>query len=50
MTCEVILCQCFGKCVSDLVFRTNREDLDESLAHMFSKVMIAYVDVLGSRT
>ena len=50
MTLEVILCQCFGKCISDLVLSAHRENLDEPLLHMFTKVMIAYVYVLGSRT
>jgi hypothetical protein len=33
--------------VSNLVFGINREDLDESLAHMFAKMMTANVYVLG---
>ena len=49
MTLKVILCQCFGKCVSNLVFCANREDLDESLTHMFAKMMVTYVVVLGPR-
>ncbi len=49
MTLKVILCQGFGECVSNLVLGVHREDLDESLAHMFTKMMVAYVNVLGPR-
>jgi hypothetical protein len=47
MTLEVILCQSFHESVSNLVFGVNREDLNESLAHMFVKMMITNVYVLG---
>ncbi len=50
MMCEVILCQCLGKCVSDLVFCANRKDLDKSLTHVFAKMMVTYVDMLCPRT
>jgi hypothetical protein len=49
MTLKIILCQGFGECVSNLVLGVHREDLDESLAHMFVKMMVAYVNVLGPR-
>ncbi len=32
-----------------LVSTVHREDLDESLAYMFAKMMVAYVNVLGAR-
>ncbi len=32
-----------------MVLGVHREDLDESLAHMFAKMMVAHVNVLGSR-
>ena len=44
MTLEVILCQRLRKGIGDLL------DLDESLPNMPTKVMVAYVDVLGART
>jgi hypothetical protein len=47
MTLKVILCQSFHESISNLVFGVNRDDLDESLAHMFAKMMIANVYVLG---
>jgi hypothetical protein len=47
MTLEVILCQSFCQSVSNPVFGINRKYLDESLAHMFAKMMIAKVYVLG---
>jgi hypothetical protein len=47
MTLEVILCQSFCESVSNLVFGVHREDLDESLVHMFAKMMIANISVLG---
>ncbi len=50
MTLEVILCQSLGKCISNLVFCVDREDLDKSLVHMFAKMMVANIYVLGPRT
>jgi hypothetical protein len=47
MTLKVILCQSFCESISNLVFGVNREDLDESLAHMIAKMMIANAYVLG---
>jgi hypothetical protein len=48
MMLEVILCQCFCECISNLVFDgVDGEDLDEPLLHMFAKVMIANIYVLG---
>ncbi len=49
MTLKGMLCQGFGECVSNLVLCVHREDLDESLAYMFTKMMVAYVNVLGPR-
>ena len=50
MTLKVILCQSLGKCVSNLVFRVDREDLDKSLTHMFAKMMVANIYVFGPWT
>ncbi len=50
MTLKVILCQSFRKCVSNLVFGINREYLDKPLSHMFPKMMIANIYVLGPWT
>ena len=50
MTLEVVLCQGLGKYVSNLVFCVDREDLDKSLMHVFAKVVVANVYVLGPRT
>jgi hypothetical protein len=44
---EVILCQSSCECVSNLVFGVDREDLDKPLLHVFAKVMIANIYVLG---
>ncbi len=33
--------------ISDLGI--DREDLDESLSHMFTKMMVTHIDVLGPR-
>ncbi len=50
MKLKVILCQGFGEGISNLVLGVHREDLDESLVHMFAKMMVAHVsDVLGPR-
>ncbi len=48
---KVILCQRFGERISNLVLGVYREDLDESLAYIFAKVMVAHVNVnvLGPR-
>ncbi len=43
MTLEVVSCQSLGKCISNLVFCVDREDLDKSLAHMFAKMMVANI-------
>jgi hypothetical protein len=50
MRLEVILCQSLGKCISNLVFCVNRENLDKSLTNMFAKTMLANIYVFGSRT
>ncbi len=47
MTLEVILCQSFCECVSNLVFGVDGEDLDKPLSHVFAKMMIANIYVLG---
>jgi hypothetical protein len=47
MMLKVILCQGFSECVSNLVLGVHREEIDESLAYMFAKMMVAYVNVLG---
>ncbi len=47
MTLKVILCQSLCKCISNLVFCVDREYLDKFLAHMFMKMMIANINVLG---
>ncbi len=49
MTLKIVLCQRFGESISNLILGIDREDLDESLSHMFTKMMVAYIDVLGSR-
>jgi hypothetical protein len=49
MTLKVILCHGFGEGISNLVLGVHREDLDESLAHMFTKMMVAHINVLGPR-
>jgi hypothetical protein len=50
MTLEVILYQCFCECVSYLVFGVDGEDLDKPLLHVFAKMMIANIYVLGPWT
>jgi hypothetical protein len=47
MTLKVILCQSFRECISNLVFGVNGEDLDKPLLHVFAKMMIANIYVLG---
>ncbi len=50
MMLKVILCQSFRKCISNLFFHVNREYLDKPLSHMFAKMMIANIYVLGPWT
>ena len=47
MMLKVILCQGFGECISNLFLGVHREDLDESLAYTFAKMMVACDNVLG---
>jgi hypothetical protein len=47
MMLEVILCQSFCECVSNLVFGIDGEDFDKLLLHVFAKMMIANICVLG---
>jgi hypothetical protein len=44
---EVILCQSFCEFVSNLIFGVAEKDLNMPLLHVFTKVMIANVYVLG---
>jgi hypothetical protein len=44
---EVILYQSFCESISNLVFGVDGEDFDESHAHMYAKIMIANIYVLG---
>jgi hypothetical protein len=37
MMLEVILCQSFCECVSNLFFGVDGEDLDKPLLHVFAK-------------
>jgi hypothetical protein len=48
MTCKVILSKGLGECVSNLVLCVDKEYLDESFAYVFTKVMVADVDVFCS--
>ncbi len=47
MVLDVIVCQSFHECISNLVFGVDGEDLDKPLFHVFAKVMIANIYVLG---
>jgi hypothetical protein len=47
MMLEAILCQSFCECISNLVFGVDGEDLVNLLLHVFAKVMIANMCVLG---
>ncbi len=49
MTLKIILCQRFGENISNLILGIDREDLDESLSHMFTKMIVTLIDVLGPR-
>jgi hypothetical protein len=49
MTLKDILCQRFGESIGNLILGIDREDLDESLSHMFTKMMVTHIDVRGPR-
>ena len=49
MTLKNILCQRFVESIGDLTLGIDREDLDETLLHMFTKMMVTHIDVLGPR-
>jgi hypothetical protein len=49
MTLKIILCQRFGESIGDLILGIDREDLDETLSNMFTKMMVTHIDVLGPR-
>ena len=49
MTLKNILCQRFGESIGDLILGIDREDLEETLSHMVTKMMVTHIDVLGPR-
>jgi hypothetical protein len=49
MMLKIILCQELGESISNLILGVNGEYFDKPLPHMFAKMMLAYIDVLGSR-
>jgi hypothetical protein len=46
---EDILRKGFSKGVRDLILGSYLEDLDKPVPYVFAKVMVTYVDVLGTR-
>ena len=47
---EIILRKSLGQDTCRLVFTSaNGEDLDQSISHVFAKVVVTHVDVLGAR-
>jgi hypothetical protein len=46
---EDILRKGFSKGVRDLILGSYWEDLDKPVPYVFAKVMVTYVDVLGTR-
>jgi hypothetical protein len=46
---ENILRKGFSKGVSNLILGSYWEDLDKPVSHVFAKVMVTHVDVLGTR-
>ncbi len=49
MTLKIVLRQELGKSISNLMLGVNGEYFDKPLSHMFTKMMVAYIYVLGSR-
>jgi hypothetical protein len=46
---EVILRKGIEKSISNLVPGSDWEDLDEPISYMFAKMMVTYIDMLGTR-
>ncbi len=49
MSLEDILRKGFSKGVRNLIIGSYWEDLDRPIPYVFAKVMVTYVDVLGTR-
>ncbi len=49
MSLEDILRKGFSKGVSNLILGSYWEDLDKLVSYVFAKVMVTYIDVLGTR-
>ncbi len=49
MLLEDILRKGFTKGVSDFILGSYWEDLDKPVSYVFAKVVVTYVDVLGTR-
>ncbi len=49
MTLEVVLCQRFCECISNLIAGVNGKDLDEAVPDVLAKMKVAHVNVLGPR-
>jgi len=47
MTLEIVLRKSLGQDICHLVFSANWEDLDQSILHVFAKMVVTHVDVLG---
>ena len=46
---EIVLRKSLGQDVCRLVFSANEEDLDQSILHVFAKVVVTHVHMLGAR-
>jgi hypothetical protein len=46
---EDILRKGFSKSISNLILGSYWEDLDKPISYVFAKVMVTYIDVLGTR-
>jgi hypothetical protein len=46
---EDILREGFSKGIGDLIHGSYWEDLDKPVPYVFAKVMVTYIDVLGTR-
>ena len=49
MTCEEVLGKSLGQHVCNLVFSSNGKDLDEAISNMLTEVVVADIDMLGTR-
>jgi hypothetical protein len=47
---KIILSKCFGEGVDSPILGTDWKDLDKAILRVLTKMIIAYIDMFGTRT